>query len=188
MTDLAQQIRELYERDQRNRSPAVRATELPLAYELTTPEWWTDVLCQKHKGAKVVSYTLDEPDDGSAQRRRVFLEYNAAGEAAGLPSSVFCKASHSLRHRINLGVSGAAHSEVSFYRHIRPEMALEIPDAYFAAYDPDSFNSMVVLSDIGDEVEFCRHWTNIDRRRVEGQVQLMARYRSTRRGSCIEPI
>src|SRR5690606_4144234 len=93
---LIQRITELFERDQRSGAKATQPTDIPVSYEAMTPEWLTHVLCRGHAGAKVVDFSLGEVDNGSSNRRRIFLTYNAAGQAAGLPASVFCKASHVL--------------------------------------------------------------------------------------------
>jgi Ecdysteroid kinase-like family len=169
-------IKELYEQDRKSGRLARNPGELPIDYEAITPEWLTHILCKDHQEAKVVGYSLGERDDGSANRRRVMIEYNDAGRELGLPSSVFCKASHDLLNRINLGVCGAAHGEVTFYNKVRPLLDLEIPESFFAAYDPQSFNSMVMLRDIGGEAEFCDHATAISKDEAVGQIRLMARY------------
>jgi hypothetical protein len=59
--------------------------------ESVTDEWLTTVICRQEPGARVLSYSLDKPDDGNTSRRRIFLSYNGAGEAAGLPIALFCK-------------------------------------------------------------------------------------------------
>ena len=178
MNALVDQITRLYEIDQKSGAPAVEPGDIPIHYESITPQWLTHILCPNLPDARVVAYRLDEKDDGTANRRRIFIEYNDAGQAAGLPSSVFCKASQDLLNRINLGVCGSVHSEVTFYNRIRPLIDLEMPIAYHAAYDPQSFNSIIVLKDIGDEVEFCRHWTDITFDRAVSQVKLLAGFHS----------
>ncbi|KAF5023786.1 hypothetical protein F66182_4142 [Fusarium sp. NRRL 66182] len=51
-------------------------------------------------------------------------------EAAKLPTSVFCKAAHSVENRITLA-AGGTYSEVCFYNHIRPRLEIEAPWAYW---------------------------------------------------------
>jgi hypothetical protein len=36
---------------------------------------------------------------GTANRRRIYTTWNEAGKQAGLPASVFCKATHDLENR-----------------------------------------------------------------------------------------
>jgi len=57
---------------------------------------------------------------------------------------------------------------------VRPLLDLEIPAALFAAYDPQSFNSIVVMRDIGDQATFFDHDSPIDRDQAERQLALLA--------------
>ena len=182
MADLPTQIRAAYERDMsRKASKVQRADELPLSFDDITDEWLTSVLCQDVPGARVVAFNLGAPDNGSANRRKIAVQYNDAGRGAALPTALFCKASHDLVNRIVLGVSGGAHAEVVFYDRIRPLLSIEAPRPYYAKYDPESFNSMIILGDIsGDVTEFCTHKTLMPRRRVDSQISLLARMH----GSC----
>jgi hypothetical protein len=173
---LADQIKSLYERDLKARVKAVAATDRPSSYEAFTPEWLTQVLCAQAAGARVTGFELGPADDGSTNRRRLLLTYNPAGVEAGLPSSVFCKASYDLANRLNLGLCGAAHGETMFYTRIRALLDIEAPRALYADYDPQSFASLVMLEDLTGEVEFCTDKTEIGWDRAAGMVALMARY------------
>lgn len=117
MTELntLERIAAAYESDQLNGPAKVsRRSELPVSYDAITDDWLTDVLCDSIPGAEVVGHRLDAPDDGSSNRRKISVEYNTAGQVAGLPTALFCKASHGLSNRIMLGLSGAAHTEAAF--------------------------------------------------------------------------
>ena len=98
------------------------------------------------------------------------------GRAAGLSERVFCKATQDLQNRMVLGISGGAECEVNFYNYVRPFVDIESPIAYYTKLDPVSFNSLIVLGDITDQVEsFCDHKTPINRARVESQISLLGR-------------
>lgn len=174
MDALTVQINEAYEREHAAAKPALTADELPLSYEAVTDEWLTDILCRDVAGAKVVSHRLDVTDDGTNNRRRIFLEYNAEGQAAGLPSSVFCKATHGLANRQMLGHSGGILCETTFFNVARPLLDIEAPKAYYAKYDPVSFNSFVMLRDLGEEMNFCSEATPVDLDFARSQVELLA--------------
>ncbi|MET0661126.1 MAG: phosphotransferase [Steroidobacteraceae bacterium] len=176
--NLIEQIKQRYEWDQTHRPRAVIASDVPISYESITSEWLTAVLCGKHPPAAVVDFRLDEPDNGSSNRRRIFLQYNQAGQEAVLPSSVFCKASNDLSNRLQLGLSGAARAEVTFFNSVRPLVDFHAPRAYFANYDPRSYASIVMLEDIAGKVEFCTHTTPMTRQRAESQIRLLAKLHS----------
>lgn len=182
MSDPITRIKAGYDLDQQRKDEKVlTAEQLPLAYESITDEWLTDVLCRGHRGARVVRHTLDKADNGTSNRRKIYVEYNDVGARAGLPTALFCKASHDLVNRLVLGTSGAAHTETTFYNTIRPLLKIEAPECFFAAYDPNTFNSIIVLRDLtGKGTQFCTHATQITRKRVESQLDLLGELH----GSC----
>jgi hypothetical protein len=111
---LIEQIQAAYARGQQDpERKAVEAGDIPLSFESVTPTWLTNVLCAGTPGAEVLAFSLDPPDDGSSNRRRIAVEYNDAGRAASLPTALFAKASQELSNRIILGASGAAETEVA---------------------------------------------------------------------------
>lgn len=158
----------------REQPKATAYGEIPVSYEAITPEWLTAILCRDVPGARVSGHRLGEVDSGTSNRRRIFLDYNEAGHAAGLPPSIFCKATHDLVNRILLSSTGT-YSEVSFYNRVRPLLDIDTPESFFAAYNPISWASIIVLRDIGDEVEFCTERTPMNRASVESQLDLLAR-------------
>ncbi|RJG03152.1 aminoglycoside phosphotransferase family protein [Noviherbaspirillum sedimenti] len=177
MTTIVEQIRAAYELDQKRNIEAVEASDLPLSYEAITDRWLTNVLCRNHPEARVIEHTLGEQDSGSSNRRRIKVQYNKAGQDAGLPTALFCKASHELSNRIVMGVAGAANAEVVFYNKIRPLLDIEAPGPIFANFDPKSFNSIILLEDLTDSVQsFCSHKTEVTRARAESQIRLMAKF------------
>lgn len=178
MSEAAARIVELYRRDQEfGPRPVTRADELPLKYECITDQWLTAVLCAGVPGAAVTAHTLGPVDNGSSNRRKIAVTYNAAGNAAGLPDKLFCKAAHELLNRTLLGLSGAAEHETAFFKYIRPYLDIEAPEGVFCTYDPESFNALSILKDISDSVlEFCDHKTVMDRKRAESQMRLLASF------------
>lgn len=177
MSELVSRITAAYEADRRRSiGVVVGAEELPLSYDAITERWLTAILCRSHPGAAVTAFRLGAPDSGSANRRKIAVEYNEAGRAAGLPPALFCKASQDLANRIVLGISGGARCEVMFYNDIRPLLDIEAPRSFFARFDPATFNSIIVLADLSvGATEFCNHRTPMSRRRAESQLALLAR-------------
>jgi Phosphotransferase enzyme family len=156
--------------------PVTRADQMPLAYEDITPAWLTAILAGDVAGAQCLSLTLGPPDNGSASRRKIALRWNQAGVDAKLPDRLFCKSTFELPSRIVLGVSGGAYGEAVFLRDIRPHYDIEAPTSYFAAYNADTINSIIVLRDISDDVmSFCDHNTPMPLPRAQSQMRLLAR-------------
>jgi hypothetical protein len=171
--DRIERIKAAYERDQRKQVKALQLGDIPVSYDAVTTEWLTAILCPTIPEARVNKFELGVVDNGTSNRRRIYVGYNRAGEEAGLPNSVFCKATQDLGNRI-LCSAAATFSEVTFYNRIRALTSIDTPISYFAAYDPESWNSIIVLHDIADEVDFCSHETQMDRACVESQLSLLA--------------
>jgi aminoglycoside phosphotransferase (APT) family kinase protein len=176
MSSLIEQIQAAYERDTQFNREAVTAQDLPLSFDTITDRWLTAALCRSVPGAEVTGHRLSDTDNGSSNRRKIYLDYNDAGQQAGLPTALFCKATHDLANRIVLGVSGAAETETLFYNTMRPLLEIEAPVGRFALFHPDTCNSMVMLDDLSDSVQsFCNHHTVMTRQRAESQMRLLAR-------------
>jgi hypothetical protein len=71
------------------------------------------VLAPNHPEAKVTAYKLGQEDEGTANRRRIWLTWNEAGQTAGLPSSIFCKSAFRVNNRLNLAFGGRDSEVVS---------------------------------------------------------------------------
>jgi hypothetical protein len=175
MSDVIETLKAVYELEMQNRSVPRAANDLPLAYEDITDEWLTNVICRDHSGAAVVSHRLDKVDDGNTSRRRIYLDYNATGQKAGLPPSVFCKASYRFETRLSVGICGAIHNETVFYNKVRPLLDIEAPVGVWANYNPQTFNSIIMLRDLGAGTEFCTLDTDMTEERLRGQMALLAR-------------
>lgn len=172
MADLEAVVRRI-----ENESPDIRVTraeQVPPTYHAITNEWLTDVLCRDVPGAQVIGHSFDERDDGSSNRRRIFLSYNQAGQEAGLPATVFCKASELMLNRMLLGAIGVAQTEADFYNLIRPRLAIEAPQCLYAKFDPENFASLIMMEDIAGKVRFGHHTIAVTREMAEGMVRTLA--------------
>lgn len=172
---LADQINAAFEAEQAAPSIARTRDDIPRSYDAISDEWLSAVLCGKVPGAAVTSHRLGPPDDGTNNRRRIFVDYNVAGQAAGLPSSVFCKATFSLANRQMLGHSGGVLCEVTFQNRARHLLDIEAPRPLHAHYDPVSFASIIMFEDFGDSATFCSEDTKVDLDFARAQLDILAR-------------
>ena len=166
-------ITRAFEQDDRE-SKVYSGSVVPPTYESISPEWLTEVLCCHTPGAKVVEHRLDERDDGSSNRRRIFMNYNDVGEAAELPKTVFCKMSEKLVNRVMLAATGAAEGEAIFYNKVAPLLDIEIPESIFARFDPDTFRSLIMMKDMAGRARFGHHTIEVTRQMAEGMVHTLA--------------
>lgn len=159
--------------------PVYEAHEVPSNYLAITQEWLTAVICQDDQDAQVTSFSFDARDDGSSNRRRIFLTYNPQGQAAGLPATVFCKAAETLENRIVLGVSDTARAEADFYNLVRPRLDIETPRPRFARFDPRSFAYLIMMDDMAGKVHFPDERTTLTRPQAEALVTTLSQLHST---------
>ncbi|MGH8598198.1 MAG: phosphotransferase [Gammaproteobacteria bacterium] len=159
----------------RDRPVPSTAADIPLNYDVITPRWLSAILCANHPGAEVIHHRLSAPDEGTSSRRRIILEYNETGQRAGLPTSVFCKSTHTLTSRLRLALVGFITAEVNFYRHMRHLFNIEAPRCLFANVNEHTFNSIIVLHDLTGSAKFCRHDEPMTRARAASQLRLLAK-------------
>lgn len=151
------------------------ADQLPLSYAEITPEWLTAVLAGDVAGAKVIAHELGEEDEGTSSRRHIFLTWNPAGQAAGLPASVFSKSTMTLESRYLLGMNGGIAAEAVFYNSVLPTLDIRTPTPLFARYDPENFNSIIIMADLADQVTFGSHELDLTLEQARSQLRLLAR-------------
>ena len=168
-----EEIKSRFDAESAARSVVTSADQIPMAYELLSNEWFTDVRCKKQPGTKVSNWRLGDEDEGTSSRRRIFLEYNKAD--SGLPESVFCKSTFTLASRCLLGMNGAIEGEVNFYNIIRSQLDLEAPKGLFSNFNPETLNSIVMLEDMSNDVTFCDHRTVVTEKMALEQVSLLAK-------------
>ena len=170
-----EKVKAIYARELAQQLVATSRDDIPVSYELISDEWLTNTLCDNVADAKVIAHTLDTPDEGTSNRRRIFLRYNDAGNKAGLPKSVFCKATQSLESRYVLGLNRSTEAESIFFNTIRPYLDIEAPVGLFANMNTESLNSILIMQDMAGQVEFCDHKTPMSLARAQSQMQLLAK-------------
>ncbi len=91
-----------------------------------------------------------------------------------MPPSVFCKGTQSLGSRFILGMNGGVAAEASFFNLVRPGLDIHAPEALFARWDPTTFNSIVIMRDIGDEARFTTHRDTLTQEQARSQLRTLA--------------
>jgi hypothetical protein len=122
-------------------------TPLPKTPEEITADWLTGVLAQRYPGTRVTAVVIGTIVRGSGTKIRVMLDYNEAGHAHALPTTVWIKTlmeDHGLARHANL-------DESLFYRDIEPRFKIgnliNIPKCYFAGVD-DTGHALMILEDL----------------------------------------
>ena len=150
--------------------------DVPCSPDAITTEWLTAVLCDKVPGAAVKQVEIKPASAGTHERHRLVLTYNEEGRRAGLPCSLFTKSLPSVVTRMIGGFNGTARAEGRFYLQLRPQLEIEAPVGYHAAFDPNTFASILLLEDLAaaKSATFCSHKTYVMRAMAEGMIDLLA--------------
>ena len=163
-----------YEEELRLHPVPLEADDIPITYESITPQWLTKILCAGQAGVQVTKCTLGPRDEGTSSRRRLHLEYNAAGQSVGLPATVFCKSTQSIKSRFQLALNGFAEGEVLFYQHLRPTLDIEAPQCLYANFNGHTYNSIILMKDMAGSATFCGHTQPMNLERAQSQMRLLA--------------
>ncbi|MFI6218457.1 aminoglycoside phosphotransferase family protein [Nocardia brasiliensis] len=163
------------------RPKARKISDVPVSGRYITPEWLTAVLCRDVPAARVRSFSTSNASHGTSTRLAIRVEYNEAGDAAGLPVELFAKTSTSLRQRMLLGGARVIDGETQFFMNFRPEVAMEAPRGYWAAVDSASWRSVTLMEDIAATrgAAFTEPTAQITYGQVEDLVRNLARLHGT---------
>ena len=158
------------------RPKARRRDDVPCSPNAITTEWLTAVLCDKVHGAVVTQVEIKPASAGTHERHRLVLTYNEEGRRACLPASLFTKSLPSVVTRMIGGFNGTARAEGRFYMQLRPQLEIEAPVGYHAAFDPNTFASILLLEDLvaAKSATFCNHKTYVTRAMAEDMIDLLA--------------
>jgi len=122
----------------------------PRPYRATDvePAWLTSVLAAGVAGARIESIRELGGTAGTTDRRRLALDWNAAGISAGLAPSVFIKSTAaSAKNRAMVAGLWMAVNEVKFYRTVRPALDDIAPEVH-AASAGHGARFLLVLEDL----------------------------------------
>ena len=111
-------------------------------------DWLSRTLARDVRGAQLEDITDLGGHSGTTDRRRLALQWNAAGVDAGLPDRVFLKGTApSAKNRTMVAALWMAINEVKFYTQARPELPEIAPFAY-AAHAGHGARFLLVLEDL----------------------------------------
>jgi len=158
------------------RPKARHRDDVPCSPSAITPEWLTAVLCEKHPGAMVTQLVVKPASAGTHERHRLIVSYNEAGRRAGLPGSIFTKSLPSVVTRMIGGFNGTARVEGQFFTQLRPLLEIGAPVGYPAAFDRQTFASILLLEDLvaTKSATFCNHRTYVTREMAGDMIDVLA--------------
>jgi len=147
---------------------------LPVELEDITREWLTTALRTRAPEATVEDFSILEVIRSTTTKIRIRLFLDAAGRAAGIPEQVILKGGfepHSRR-------LGHMHErEVRGYRDVFPTIPLPIPGCYFAEYDSERQQGILILEDLSVRgVAFCHATRPQTHEQVARRLGMLAKF------------
>jgi len=126
---------------------------LPLDIGQIDAAWLTQALRTRAPGVTVRGVEVIDVIPGTCTKIRLRIDLDDAGKAAGIPSLVVLKGGFESHSR---AMSHVHLSEVRGYRDLFPFVDLPTPTCYFADYDDDGQQGIVIMEDLVERgVTFC---------------------------------
>jgi Phosphotransferase enzyme family len=147
---------------------------LPLTIEAVTPSWIEAALRHGRPGVGLNGAELVDVQHGTCTKLRFRLDPDVAGRAAGIPELVIVKGGFEPHSRMMHYMHG---HEVHAYADVAPLSPLRSPACWFAGYDEQGQQGIVVLDDlVARGVEFCHTQRPLTPDAVAGRLEVLARH------------
>lgn len=147
---------------------------LPLIPEQVDAAWLTVALAERFPAIVVERAEIRDIILGTSTKIRVVLDYNDAGRSAGLPQSLIVKGGFEAH---SPAMQPMYFNEMRFYRDVQPHLEMRSPRCYYAATDPASHQSIVIMEDlVARNVTFCDPLRPQTRDQVARRLAAMARF------------
>ncbi len=126
---------------------------LPTSVGEIDREWVTAALRRRFPEAEARAVDVVDVNNGTCTKIRLRLDLNEEGRRAGIPETVILKGGFEPHSRDMIFMH---ENEVQAYRDVFPVLKLPAPACYFAEYDPDTPQGIVIMEDLARrDVTFC---------------------------------
>jgi hypothetical protein len=133
--------------------PAASHFPLPVTVEGVTAEWLTQALRQRAPGVTICKAEVVDTIFTTCSKIRLRLDRDEAAVAAGIPELVIVKGGFEEHAR---GLDHMHLREVRGYRDVYPEVPLPHPRTFFADFDPEARQGIIIMEDlVAKGVEWC---------------------------------
>ncbi|CAN7194856.1 phosphotransferase [Phenylobacterium sp. LjRoot225] len=147
---------------------------LPIALEDITPAWLTAALRIKAPGVTVRGFEVVDLIRSTTTKVRLRLDLDEAGRRAGIPELVILKGGFEPHSR---GLGHMHEKEVRGYRDVYPVLPLPSPACYFADYEAERQQGIVIMEDlVARGVEFCHATRPQSHEQIARRLTLLARF------------
>jgi hypothetical protein len=147
---------------------------LPISIDEITSDWLTAALRTRAPGATVLKSSIVDVAHSTTTKVRLRLELDEAGKRAGIPELVILKGGFETHSR---GLGHMHEREVRGYRDVFPRIPLTTPACYFADYDAERQQGLIIMDDlVARGVEFCHASKPQTLAQIERRLSILARF------------
>jgi hypothetical protein len=150
---------------------------LPTTVEEITPEWLTAALRTRARGVTVHGFEIVDVVNTTTTKVRLRLDRDARATAAEIPELVIVKGGFQEHGR---ELEKMHLREVRAYRDVFPEVPLRTPRCFFADFDPERRQGIVIMEDlVARGVEFCHATKPQSHEQVARRLSALAAFHAT---------
>jgi hypothetical protein len=154
---------------------------LPITTDEVTAEWLTAALRTRAPDVTVLGAELIDANYGTCSKLRYRLDLDEAGRAAGIPELVMVKGGFEEHCR---QLAQMHEREVIGYRDVYPHNPLPHPACFFAEYDAERRQGIVVMEDLAARgVEFCHASKPQTHEQIARRLTALAKFHAASWGS-----
>lgn len=154
---------------------------MPMTIEGIDCDWVNAALRVKAPDITVRDVEVVDMIRGTSTKIRLRLDLDEAGRRAGIPETVIVKGGFEDH---SPGMHYMYEREVRGYRDVWPELRLPSPTPYFADYDPEQRNGIIIMEDlVARGVSFCSALKPQTHAEIERRITMLARFHAQSWGS-----
>ena len=154
---------------------------LPVEVEEISRDWLTAALRSKAPEATVRDFEILDVVRATCTKIRIQLDMDEAGRKAGIPERVILKGGFDAHSR---ELYQMHEREVRGYRDVYAEMKLPSPTCYFADFDPERLQGIIIMDDLVERgVTWCHAQSPQSFEQVARRLGLLARFHAGSWGS-----
>lgn len=147
---------------------------LPITVEEVTANWLTTALRTRAPGVTVLKAEVVDTIFTTCSKIRMRLTMDEAGKKAGIPELIIIKGGFEAHGR---ELSQMHEREVRGYRDIYPVLPLPHPTCYFAEYDADRRQGIIIMDDlVAGGAEFCSALRPQTHEQVALRLSMLAKF------------
>src|SRR5262249_13817085 len=144
-------------------------------------DWLTAALRTRAPDVTVNDFSIVDINRGTCTKIRLRLDMDEAGRRAGIPKTVILKGGFESHSRV---MHAMHEKEVRGYREVLSALGLRCPAYYFADYEAERLQGIVIMEDlVARGVRFCHPLEPQTHEQVAARLTALARFHAKTWGS-----